>query len=192
MRNRNRHGRRARNTMDATMSCKRGESQGEIRGRFGARRRALRIYFVARRAAGARQAPGLPRALSLRGQHDRHQLGVRASPARRHRSPRASALATLPPRVSLASAYRSPVPWQRWHFTTLSPFLTKPLPSQFLHLAFFLTFGPFSLAMMVSRIRGRPPVALGNGTNRPSRALPLRRSQWQSINRQATTRARAR
>src|SRR6266566_3947365 len=50
-------------------------------------------------------------------------------------------------------AYRSPVPWQRWHFTTLSPFLTKPLPSQFLHLAFFLTFGPFSLAMMVSKVR---------------------------------------
>jgi hypothetical protein len=53
----------------------------------------------------------------------------------------------------LASAYRSPVPWQRWHFTTLSPFLTKPLPSQFLHLAFFLTFGPFSLAMTVSEVR---------------------------------------
>jgi hypothetical protein len=53
----------------------------------------------------------------------------------------------------LASAYRSPVPWQRWHFTTLSPFLTRPLPSQFLHLAFFLTFGPFSLAMMVSKVR---------------------------------------
>src|SRR5258708_40197502 len=52
-----------------------------------------------------------------------------------------------------ASAYRSPVPWQRWHFTSLSPFLTKPLPSQFLHLAFFLTFGPFSLAMMVSKVR---------------------------------------
>src|SRR5882724_3770362 len=51
------------------------------------------------------------------------------------------------------SAYRSPVPWQRWHFTTLSPFLTKPLPSQFLHLAFFLMFGPFSLAMMVSKVR---------------------------------------
>src|SRR5664279_1732132 len=55
--------------------------------------------------------------------------------------------------VSPASAHRNPVPWQRWHFTTLSPFLTRPLPSQFLHLAFFLTLGPFSLAMMISRVR---------------------------------------
>jgi hypothetical protein len=60
---------------------------------------------------------------------------------------------THPTRGSLASAYRTPVPWQRWHFTTLSPFLTKPLPSQFLHLAFFLTFGPFSLAMTVTKVR---------------------------------------
>src|SRR6266478_1636426 len=57
------------------------------------------------------------------------------------------------PHACSLRAYRSPVPWQRWHFTTLSPFLTRPLPSQFLHLAFFLTFGPFSLAMMVSKVR---------------------------------------
>jgi hypothetical protein len=61
-----------------------------------------------------------------------------------------------PARGSFASAYRTPVPWQRWHFTTLSPFLTKPLPSQFLHLDFFLTFGPFSLAMMVTKGEVRP------------------------------------
>jgi hypothetical protein len=48
---------------------------------------------------------------------------------------------------SPALAHRNPVPPQRWHFTTLSPFLTKPLPSQFLHLAFFFIFGPFSLAI---------------------------------------------
>jgi hypothetical protein len=29
--------------------------------------------------------------------------------------------------------HRNPVPPQRWHFTTLSPFLSRPLPSQFLH-----------------------------------------------------------
>jgi hypothetical protein len=39
----------------------------------------------------------------------------------------------------------TPVPLQRWHLTTLSPFLTKPLPSQFLHFCFFLMLGPFSL-----------------------------------------------
>jgi hypothetical protein len=61
-----------------------------------------------------------------------------------------------PARCSFASAYRTPVPWQRWHFTTLSPFLTKPLPSQFLHFGFFLTFGPFSLAMMVTKVEVRP------------------------------------
>jgi hypothetical protein len=60
-----------------------------------------------------------------------------------------------------ASAYRNPVPWQRWHFTTLSPFLTKPLPSQFLHLAFFLTFGPFSLGMMVSKVKFARWIATG-------------------------------
>jgi len=31
-----------------------------------------------------------------------------------------------------------PVPSQRWHRTTLSPFLSVPLPSQFLHFCFFL------------------------------------------------------
>src|SRR6185437_813374 len=46
-------------------------------------------------------------------------------------------------------SHLTPVPLQRWHFTTLSPFLTKPLPSQFLHFCFFLMFGPLSLAMLV-------------------------------------------
>jgi hypothetical protein len=46
--------------------------------------------------------------------------------------------------------HRTPVPLQRWHFTTLSPFLSKPLPSQFLHFCFFLMFGPFSLTMKSS------------------------------------------
>ena len=39
---------------------------------------------------------------------------------------------------------RTPVPLQRWHLTTLSPFFRRPLPSQFLHFCFFLMFGPFS------------------------------------------------
>jgi len=39
---------------------------------------------------------------------------------------------------------------QRWHFITRSPFLTRPVPSQFLHFCFFLMFGPFSFAMMLS------------------------------------------
>jgi hypothetical protein len=33
----------------------------------------------------------------------------------------------------------------------LSPFFSKPLPSQFLHFGFFLIFGPFSLGMNVSK-----------------------------------------
>jgi hypothetical protein len=45
--------------------------------------------------------------------------------------------------------YRTPVPPQRWHFTTLSPFFNRPLPSQFLHFCFFLILGPFSLAIVV-------------------------------------------
>jgi len=53
---------------------------------------------------------------------------------------------------------RTPVPLQRWHFTTLSPFFRRPLPSQFLHFCFFLMFGPFSLAMIVPvRIISRYP-----------------------------------
>jgi hypothetical protein len=47
--------------------------------------------------------------------------------------------------------HRTPVPPQRWHFTTLSPFLSRPLPSQFLHFGFFLMLGPLSLAMIFSR-----------------------------------------
>src|SRR4249919_2942630 len=46
---------------------------------------------------------------------------------------------------------RTPVPLQRWHLTTLSPFFTRPLPSQFLHFCFFLMLGPFSLDMIISR-----------------------------------------
>ena len=45
---------------------------------------------------------------------------------------------------------RNPVPPQRWHLTTLSPFFSSPLPSQFLHFCFFLMFGPLSLAMVIS------------------------------------------
>jgi hypothetical protein len=48
-------------------------------------------------------------------------------------------------------AYRTPVPLQRWHFTTLSPFLNRPFPSQFLHNCFFFMFGPFSLVIGFSR-----------------------------------------
>ena len=50
-------------------------------------------------------------------------------------------------------AYRTPVPPQRWHFTTLSPFFSRPLPSQFLHFCFFLMLGPFWLVMTFSRLR---------------------------------------
>jgi hypothetical protein len=51
-------------------------------------------------------------------------------------------------RVAIAIHHRNPVPPQRWHFTTLSPFFRRPLPSQFLHFCFFLMFGPLSLAMI--------------------------------------------
>src|SRR5450631_651377 len=37
------------------------------------------------------------------------------------------------PRQSPRQSQRSPVPPQRWHLTTLSPFFSRPLPSQFLH-----------------------------------------------------------
>src|SRR5258708_11694726 len=49
---------------------------------------------------------------------------------------------------------RTPVPLQRWHFTTLSPFFTRPLPSQFLHFCFFLMFGPFSFGMKYPMLLG--------------------------------------
>jgi hypothetical protein len=51
--------------------------------------------------------------------------------------------------ATVAHVHRTPVPLQRWHLTTLSPFFRRPLPSQFLHFCFFLMFGPFSLAMMI-------------------------------------------
>ena len=53
--------------------------------------------------------------------------------------------------TALASGgQRTPVPLQRWHLTTFSPFFSSPLPSQFLHFCFFLMLGPFSLAMLAS------------------------------------------
>src|SRR5437879_6530375 len=55
---------------------------------------------------------------------------------------------------SATQHHRTPVPLQRWHFTTLSPFLSKPLPSQFLHFCFFFMFGPFSLTMNFSCRKG--------------------------------------
>ena len=79
-------------------------------------------------------------------------------------------------RPSGLQTYRSPVPWQRWHFTTLSPFLTRPLPSQFLHLAFFLTFGPFSLAMMISKVRSARRIA----TEGDALSAYPRDEQWHS------------
>jgi hypothetical protein len=48
------------------------------------------------------------------------------------------------PRNDGGCRHRTPVPLQRWHFMTLSPFLTRPLPSQFLHFCFFLMLGPLS------------------------------------------------
>ena len=60
-------------------------------------------------------------------------------------------------RLVVADVHRTPVPLQRWHLTTLSPFFRRPLPSQFLHFCFFLMFGPFSLAMMI------PPAKLCAG-----------------------------
>jgi hypothetical protein len=41
-----------------------------------------------------------------------------------------------------------PVPSQRWHLTTLSPFFRVPLPSQFLHFCFF---GPAGFGISSSR-----------------------------------------
>jgi hypothetical protein len=65
-------------------------------------------------------------------------------------SVRGLAAFTLAIERSSPQHHRTPVPLQRWHFTTLSPFLSKPLPSQFLHFCFFLMFGPFSLVMRFS------------------------------------------
>src|SRR4051794_25817563 len=68
--------------------------------------------------------------------------------------------------------HRTPVPLQRWHFTTLSPFLSRPLPSQFLHFCFFLMFGPFSLVMDGS--------CRGGGTGALYRILNPRKRQKSS------------
>lgn len=51
------------------------------------------------------------------------------------------------------SGHLTPVPLHRWHVTTLSPFFSKPLPSQFLHFCFFLMLGPFSFAIGLSGFR---------------------------------------
>src|ERR1700710_244 len=61
----------------------------------------------------------------------------------------------LPPGKAVPGVQRNPVPPQRWHLTTLSPFLSSPLPSQFLHFCFFLMLGPFWLDM-VAFGRARP------------------------------------
>src|ERR1700732_4114087 len=89
------------------------------------------------------------------------QLDLHASP-RRHSNqirPLMLMVATRSPTVRMGAGRkrylgytgsqrpRHPVPPQRWHFTTLSPFFSRPLPSQFLHFCFFLILGPFSLAM---------------------------------------------
>jgi hypothetical protein len=52
--------------------------------------------------------------------------------------------------LAISEPHRTPVPLQRWQVTTLSPFFSVPLPSQFLHFCFFLMLGPFSLAMAAS------------------------------------------
>src|SRR3954470_13235940 len=70
------------------------------------------------------------------------------------------------------NAHLSPVPPQRWHFTTLSPFFTRPLPSQFLHFCFFLMFGPFSLAMAnLQRAFGAPWASRAAASIRTSGAV---------------------
>jgi len=50
----------------------------------------------------------------------------------------ACAVVYLTVHVTHAAHRLIPVPSQRWHRTTLSPFLSVPLPSQFLHFCFFL------------------------------------------------------
>jgi hypothetical protein len=67
---------------------------------------------------------------------------------------------TITESLSAVSPHRTPVPPHRWHFTTLFPFFTNPLPSQFLHFCFFLTLGPFSLAMMFPDPVSRSAIAI--------------------------------
>jgi hypothetical protein len=48
----------------------------------------------------------------------------------------------------------NPVPPHRWHFIFLSPCLTRPLPSQFLHFtfglpAFFCIFSPDCMLLLI-------------------------------------------
>jgi hypothetical protein len=52
---------------------------------------------------------------------------------------------------SIVRFYLTPVPLHLWHFTTLSPFFSSPLPSQFLHFGRFLMLGPRKLSMTVSK-----------------------------------------
>jgi hypothetical protein len=92
----------------------------------------------------------------------------RIAPSRRHFEPNGVAVMRSPLKLdgvpapssrlvgtTVTVVHRTPVPLQRWHLTTLSPFFRRPLPSQFLHFCFFLMFGPFSLAMIISRRRDR-------------------------------------
>jgi hypothetical protein len=69
---------------------------------------------------------------------------------------------------------RNPVPLHRWHFITLSPFFTKPLPSQFLHLAFFFMLGPFSLAIAFSNLGSPHDCGSGCAFNRNCAITPAK------------------
>jgi hypothetical protein len=64
----------------------------------------------------------------------------------------ACAVVYLTVHVTHAAHRLIPVPSQRWHRTTLSPFLSVPLPSQFLHFCFFL---PSLFCIGSSRSNGR-------------------------------------
>jgi hypothetical protein len=72
-----------------------------------------------------------------------------------------------------------PVPSQRWHLTTLSPFFRVPLPSQFLHFCFFGPAGfgilvlPESTAAARSGARGRPVVSIRARRCTPCRGIAL-------------------
>src|ERR1700755_157743 len=78
----------------------------------------------------------------------------------------------------------NPVPLQRWHLTTLSPFFSKPLPSQFLHGCFFL--GPFPLVMPFSRHRTyRPDQATQSGSLRADQGYSKNQVRTEMITRRA-------
>ena len=73
---------------------------------------------------------------------------VLMSAAPKQSSPNPLWIASLALAMTAQIPHRNPVPPQRWHLTTLSPFLSRPLPSQFLHFCFFLMLGPFSLPII--------------------------------------------